>query len=97
MAITSSWHPDANTHIEPVRYGKGSNAMGLINTLLTDGGTRRHRWLQFFVAMLRNPLQLRAADSRASGPSGSIILLVMQIAEQLHHRVAQARGSAGSG
>lgn len=28
VAITSSIHPDENTHIEPVRYGKGSNAMG---------------------------------------------------------------------
>ena len=28
VAITSSIHPDDNTHIEPVRYGKGSNAMG---------------------------------------------------------------------
>ena len=28
VAITSSFHPDADTHIEPVRYGKGSNAMG---------------------------------------------------------------------
>ncbi|MBL7507718.1 GMC family oxidoreductase, partial [Escherichia coli] len=29
VAITSSIHPTADTHIEPVRYGKGSNAMGL--------------------------------------------------------------------
>ena len=28
VAITSSFHPDAHTHIEPVRYGDGSNAMG---------------------------------------------------------------------
>ncbi|MEP6815164.1 MAG: GMC family oxidoreductase N-terminal domain-containing protein, partial [Marmoricola sp.] len=27
VAITSSFHPDEHTHIEPVRYGKGSNAM----------------------------------------------------------------------
>ena len=30
VAITSSFHPDEFTHIEPVRYGKGSNAMGLL-------------------------------------------------------------------
>ena len=40
MAITSSFHPDEHTHIEPVRYGKGSNAMGLLRTLLIDGGGR---------------------------------------------------------
>jgi cholesterol oxidase len=43
VAITSSWHPDENTHIEPVRYGKGSNAMGLLSTVMTDGGRPRHR------------------------------------------------------
>ena len=37
VAITSSIHPTPDTHIEPVRYGKGSNAMGLLQTLMTDG------------------------------------------------------------
>ena len=77
VAITSSWHPDENTHIEPVRYGKGSNSMGLLNTLLTDGGTRRHRWFQFFVAMLRHPLQVRLLVPR-KWSERVIILLVMQ-------------------
>ena len=77
VAITSSWHPDEHTHIEPVRYGKGSNSMGLLNTLLTDGGTRRGRWLQFVLAMLRNPLQLRLLIPR-KWSERVIILLVMQ-------------------
>jgi cholesterol oxidase len=77
VAITSSWHPDENTHIEPVRYGKGSNAMGLLNTLLTDGGTRRHRWWQFLVALLRNPMQVRFLVPRRWSER-VIILLVMQ-------------------
>ena len=38
VAITSSFHPDDHTHIEPVRYGKGSNAIGLLQTVL---GRRR--------------------------------------------------------
>jgi cholesterol oxidase len=77
VAITSSWHPDESTHIEPVRYGKGSNSMGMLNTLLTDGGTRRHRWWQFFLAMMRNPLQLRLLIPR-KWSERVIILLVMQ-------------------
>lgn len=77
VAITSSWHPDESTHIEPVRYGKGSNAMGLLNTLLTDGGTRRHRWWQFLLAMLRDPLKLRLLVPR-KWSERVIILLVMQ-------------------
>lgn len=40
VAITSSFYPDARTHIEPVRYGPGSNAMGLLQSLLVAGG----RW-----------------------------------------------------
>jgi len=47
VAITSSIHPDATTHFEPVRYGKGSNAMSLLQTVLTDGGPdRKKRWLK---------------------------------------------------
>ncbi len=45
VAITSSFHPDPQTHIEPVRYGRGSNAMGLLQSLLVDGGPRRVRAL----------------------------------------------------
>ena len=44
VAITSSIHPTSDTHVEPVRYGKGSNAMGLLQTLMTDGaGPAGHR------------------------------------------------------
>src|SRR6185437_2648344 len=50
VAITSSIHPTPDTHVEPVRYGKGSNAMGLLQTLMTDGtgpeGTDVPRWKQ---------------------------------------------------
>ncbi|MBO0677865.1 GMC family oxidoreductase [Mycolicibacterium sp. S2-37] len=50
VAITSSIHPTDDTHVEPVRYGKGSNAMGLLQTLMTDGdgpeGTDVPRWKQ---------------------------------------------------
>ena len=37
IAITTSFHVDETTHIENVRYGKGSNAMGLLQTLLVNG------------------------------------------------------------
>ena len=77
VAITSSWHPDDATHIEPVRYGKGSNAMGLLNTIMTDGGTRRSRWWQFLLALLRRPANLRLLVPR-KWSERVIILLVMQ-------------------
>jgi cholesterol oxidase len=77
VAITSSWHPDENTHIEPVRYGKGSNAMGLLNTILTDGGPRRTRWARFAATLLRRPRLVRLLVPRRWSER-VIILLVMQ-------------------
>jgi cholesterol oxidase len=58
IAITSSIHPDEHTHIEPVRYGKGSNAMGLLSTLMTDGGGRLPRSLKWLGQVARHPGQL---------------------------------------
>jgi cholesterol oxidase len=48
VAITSSFHPDEHTHVEPVRYGRGSNAMSLLQTVLTDGdlGPRWRTWMK---------------------------------------------------
>ena len=58
VAITSSIHPDEHTHIEPVRYGKGSNAMALLSTLLTDGGGPVPRWVKWLAQAGRHPGQL---------------------------------------
>jgi len=58
VAITSSFHPDHNTHIEPVRYGKGQNAMGLLVTLMTDGGGHVPRPIKWVGQVLRHPLRL---------------------------------------
>jgi cholesterol oxidase len=76
VAITSSFHPDRRTHIEPVRYGKGANAMGLLQTLLTDGGPgRRRRWLG---AMARRPLVTARALSVRRWSERTVVALVMQ-------------------
>lgn len=55
VAITSSIHPDDHTHIEPVRYGVGSNVMALLCTPLTDGDGRMPRWLRWLGLVLRRP------------------------------------------
>ena len=71
VAITSSIHPDENTHIEPVRYGKGSNAMGLLQTVATDGAASVPRWLQALRFLVRHPVAVRAAAQRCTaGASG---------------------------
>jgi cholesterol oxidase len=76
VAITSSFHPDANTHIEPVRYGPGSNAMGLLQTVLTDGGPWRP--LRWFGVFFRHPLKHARVLSVHRWSHKTIIALVMQ-------------------
>jgi len=77
VAITSSFHPDANTHVEPVRYGKGSNAMSLVQTALTDGDGRGPRWLRWMGALLLHPSNWTWFVPRRWSER-TIILLVMQ-------------------
>ncbi len=77
-AITSSFFPDENTHVEPVRYGVGSNLMGMIQTIMTDGlnpKARRQQWIRTFI---RHPrLLLRFIDVR-KWSQRTVIALVMQ-------------------
>ncbi|MFI6865856.1 GMC oxidoreductase [Nocardia sp. NPDC050406] len=78
VAITSSIHPTHDTHIEPVRYGKGSNSMGLLQTLMVDGGGRVPRWLRFLWTVLLHPLTLLQFMSVRNWSERTIITLVMQ-------------------
>ncbi|MEJ3656409.1 GMC family oxidoreductase [Actinomycetes bacterium KLBMP 9759] len=78
VAITSSIHPDEITHIEPVRYSKGSNAMGLLQTLATDGSARTPRWVQFVLQVMRHPLRFVRMMSVRRWSERTLILLVMQ-------------------
>jgi cholesterol oxidase len=78
VAITSSFHPDADTHIEPVRYGPGSNAMGLLSTLLVDGGGRVPRPVRFLGQAVRHPVLLARSLSARRWSERTIIALVMQ-------------------
>ncbi|MEU4542521.1 GMC family oxidoreductase [Nonomuraea dietziae] len=76
VAITSSIHPDARTHIEPVRYGDGSNAMGLLRTLLVDGDGSRLRGFARQVA--RDPLTALRLLNLRRWSERTLIALVMQ-------------------
>jgi cholesterol oxidase len=78
VAITSSIHPDSTTHIEPVRYGKGSNAMGLLQTIATDGAASVPRWLQAVRFMGRHPVQSARLLRVHRWSERTVILLVMQ-------------------
>jgi cholesterol oxidase len=88
VAITSSFYPEPGTHAEPVRYGHGSNMMGLFGTLLvkgrSDGGASsgeagRHpglaRWL---ATAARDPLAMLASFDLRAWSERTVIALVMQ-------------------
>ncbi|MGW2783890.1 GMC family oxidoreductase N-terminal domain-containing protein [Streptomyces populi] len=78
VAITSSIHPDEDTHIEPVRYGRGSNAMGGMSILqvpYAEGSSRVAGWL---VNAARHPLLVLRSLSNRRWSERTIIGLVMQ-------------------
>jgi cholesterol oxidase len=77
VAITSSFHPDDSTHVENCRYGKGSNAMGLLATVLVDGG-RGPRPLRFLAQVAKDPLDFARSVSVRRFSERTIIGLVMQ-------------------
>jgi cholesterol oxidase len=78
VAITSSFHPDEHTHIEPTRYGPGSNAMALLRTLLVDGGGPVPRWVKFGGQLARRPWDVARLPNVRNWSRRTIIALVMQ-------------------
>jgi len=78
VAITSSFHPDPSTHIEPVRYGKGSNFMSLLQTVLTDGDGDRARWRTWLTELWRQRRDVRNLYDLDHWSERTVIALVMQ-------------------
>ena len=76
VAITSSWYPEPDTHIEPVRYGKGSNSMGMLSTILTDKEPGVPRWKTWIRTAVKNPRHVIPSVRRWS--ERGVIALVMQ-------------------
>jgi cholesterol oxidase len=77
VAITSMIRADAHTQIQPVRYGRGSNLMGLLGTILVDEpGVAR--WLG---AAARHPFAFARSVWLRRWSERTVILLVMQSRE----------------
>ena len=90
VAITSGIYVDDRTHVEVVRYPKGSDFMSLLATLLTDGGGQTPRWLRWLGTCLRHPLDLLRTLWPFGWAQRTIILLVMQTLDN-HMRVRLQR------
>jgi cholesterol oxidase len=78
VAITSGIYLDDKTHMEVVRYPAGSDAMGLLGTLLTDGGPGLPRALRWVIGGLRHPLDFLRTLWPFGWARRTVILLVMQ-------------------
>jgi cholesterol oxidase len=78
IAITSGIYPDERTHIEPVRYPRGSDLMGLLGTAMVDDKPGLPRWLRWVGAVLSHPWQALRGLLPVGFATHSTILLVMQ-------------------
>jgi cholesterol oxidase len=78
IAIGSSFRPNADTHIEPVRYSKGSSMMGVFGTVLVDGGGAIPRPLRWLGLGLRHPGRFVRSHSVRHWAERTVMLLVMQ-------------------
>jgi cholesterol oxidase len=76
VAITSSIHPEANTHIEVCHYGKGQNALFPLSAPVIDGGA--FRFLRFLLAAVTHPVVFLRSFNARHASERSVILLVMQ-------------------
>jgi cholesterol oxidase len=82
VAIGSGIYIDEHTHIEAVRYPSGSDAMGLLSTILTGGrpgATRILLWMKNVVTtLLRHPFKTLRLFRPWGWARESVILLCMQ-------------------
>ncbi|HEY2118043.1 MAG TPA: GMC oxidoreductase [Candidatus Acidoferrum sp.] len=82
IAIGSGIYIDEHTHIEAVRYPSGSDAMGFLTTILTDGRPGPQRialWLKnILVSLLRHPFKTVRVLQPLGWAREFVILLCMQ-------------------
>lgn len=78
VAISSSIYPDEDTHIENVTYGQAGDAMGLLFTALTAGGTRLTRPLKWAGGVFSHPVRSARLLWKRGWSKRTVILLVMQ-------------------
>ncbi|MBJ8342652.1 GMC family oxidoreductase [Antrihabitans sp. YC3-6] len=76
IAITSSIHPEADTHVEVCRYGSGQNALFPMSVPIVDGGA--FRFLRFLLAIVLHPIVFARSLNARGASDRSVILLIMQ-------------------
>jgi len=78
VAIGSGIYLDRHTHVEATRYPAGSDALGLIMTLLAGGAPGMGRIANWLTSALTRPGQFLKAANPFGMARSTLILLVMQ-------------------
>ena len=92
VAITSSFHPDEHTHIEPVRYGPGRNVMPLMATVLVDEVEGESRWKTWGKELWKQRNGLKELYSLNTWSRRTVVALVMQTLDNSITTVWRKRG-----
>lgn len=89
LAITTSLHPDAQTHVTNNTYGRAGDALGLSYGPLTGG---RGRVLQFALAHLLRPDRWVFPSRIAGWSARTVVFTVMQSSESALRLTPSGRG-----
>jgi len=78
IAITSGIYPDADTHIEIVRFNKGSDVLLNLLTIMSGGGGKVPRVIRFLGNIIKHPLRFIRLLWPLGKAASMSVLLVMQ-------------------
>lgn len=78
IAIASHLQADRDTHLQIVRYGAGSDLMGLFGTLASAGSSRWGRVARWLLRCLRHPLDWLRNLWPLGWARRSVVILAMQ-------------------
>lgn len=81
VAITSGIRPDEDTHLEMVRFNRGSDSLFWLTAPLTEGGGRIPRPLRLILNLLRHPVRAVKALWPFGRAERTGIVLAMQATE----------------
>lgn len=95
VAITSSFHPDEHTHIEPVRYGPGRSVMPMMATVLVDEHEGERRGLTWVKELWKQRGGLKDLYALNTWSRRTVVALVMQTLDNSITTVWRQRGPVG--
>lgn len=76
VAITSSIHPEPQTHVEVCTYGKGQNALNVQTVPMVDGGA--FRFLRLLMSIVLHPINFLRTQNLYRASERGVIILAMQ-------------------